>query len=85
MASILFTIGGVVMNTLAFSGTNFFFSKLIDCHGQKELKRHDLPENKFQKARNEWNEDKMKRPDLSIKICVKRMKQHMLFTTALSK
>ena len=73
------------MNTLAFSGTNFFFSKLIDCHGQKECKRHDLPENIFQKARDEWNKDKMKRPDLSIKICVKRMKQYMLFTTALSK
>ena len=41
--------------------------------------------NKFQKTRDEWNEDKMKRPDLSIKICVKRMKQHMLFTTTLSK
>lgn len=42
MASILFTIGGVVMNTLAFSGTNFFFSKFMDCHGQKERKGHDL-------------------------------------------
>ena len=32
MASVLLTIRSVVMNSLAFSGTNLFFSKLMD-HG----------------------------------------------------
>ena len=41
MSSVLFTLGSTVMNALAFSGTNFFFSKLMD-HGAKECKRHDL-------------------------------------------
>ena len=41
MASVLFTIGGAVVNALAFSGTNFVFSKLAD-HAEEERKRHDL-------------------------------------------
>ena len=62
MASVLFAIGGAVMNALAFSGTNFFFSKLTD-HGEKERKRHDLAFGKLQRVRNKWNEDRMKRFD----------------------
>ena len=30
MPSLLFTIGGAVVNALAFSGTNFVFSRLTD-------------------------------------------------------
>ena len=37
MATLLFTIGGAVVNALAFSGTNFVFSQLID-HGEEERK-----------------------------------------------
>ena len=48
------------MNALAFSGTNFVFSKLTD-HGAKECKRHDLALEKLQKARDEWSKDRMKR------------------------
>ena len=62
MASLLFTIGGAVVNTLAFSGTNFVFSRLTD-HGEEERKRHDLAEVQLQKARDKWNEDRMKRLD----------------------
>ena len=63
MASVLFKIGGAVVNVLAFSGTNFVFSRLTD-HGAEESKRHDLAEEKFKRARNEWNRDRMKRLDL---------------------
>ena len=41
MASLLFEIGGATVNTLAFGGTNFVFSRLAD-HDAKERKRHDL-------------------------------------------
>ena len=58
MASILFTIGGAVMNALAFSGTKILWSKLMD-HGEKERKRHDLALEKLQRARTEWNKDRM--------------------------
>ena len=63
MASVLFTIGGAVLNALAFSGTNFVFSRLTD-HGAEERKRHDLALEQLQRARDEWNRDRMKRLDL---------------------
>ena len=47
MATLLFTIGGAMVNALAFSGTNFVFSRLTD-HGEKERKRHDLALEKLQ-------------------------------------
>ena len=63
MASLLFTVGGAVVNALAFSGNNYFFSRLTD-HGAEERKRHDLALEKLQRARDEWNRDGMKRLDL---------------------
>ena len=63
MASVLFTIGGAVLNALAFSGTNFVFSRLTD-HGAEERKRHDLALKKLQSVRDEWNRDRMKHLDL---------------------
>ena len=62
MASLLFTVGGAVVNALAFSGTNFVFSRLTD-HGEEEQKRHDLVLEKLQKARDKWDEDRTKRLD----------------------
>ena len=62
MASLLFTVGGVVFNALAFSGTNFVFSRLMD-HDEEERRRHDLAIERLQRARDEWNEDRMKRLD----------------------
>ena len=59
MASLLFTIGGVAVSVLAFSGTNFVFSRLTD-HGEEERKRHDLALEKLQRARDEWKRDRMK-------------------------
>ena len=66
MASLLFTIGGAVVNALAFSGTNFVFSRLTD-HCGEELKRHYLALEKLQRARDEWNRDHMKRLDFMNK------------------
>ena len=60
MASVLFTIGGAVVNALASSGTNFVFSRLTD-HGAEERKTHDLALEKLQRARDEWNRDRRKR------------------------
>ena len=56
------TIGGVVVNVLAFSGTNFVFSRLAD-HGEEKRKRHDLALEMLQRARDDWNKDRMKRLD----------------------
>ena len=62
MVSLFFTVGGAVVNALALSGTNFLFSRLTD-HGEEEGKRHDLALEKLQRARDEWNKDRMKRLD----------------------
>ena len=63
MASVLFTIGGAVVNALAFSVTNFVFSRLTD-HGAEEPKRHDLLLEKLQRVRDELDRDRMKRLDI---------------------
>ena len=62
MASLLFTVGGAVVNALVFSGSHFVFSRFTD-HGAEERKRHDLALEKLQRARDEWNRDRMKRLD----------------------
>ena len=74
MASLLFTIGGALVNALAFSGTNFVFSTLIN-HGEEERKRHELALKRLQRARDEWNKDRMKRLDFINKRLRKKMKQ----------
>ena len=71
MASVLFTIGGAMENALAFSGTNFVFSRLTD-HGAEELRRHDLALKNLQRAGDEWNRDRMKRIDLINKRLLER-------------
>ena len=56
MASLLFTVGGAVVNALPFNRTSFGFSRLTD-QGKEDRKRHDLAEEKLQKARSKWYED----------------------------
>ena len=62
MASLLFTVGGAVVNALAFSGTNFVFNRPTD-HGEEEQKRHDLVEERLQETRDKWNKDRIERLD----------------------
>ena len=50
-ASLLFTIGGNVVNALAYSGNNFVFSRLTD-HGAEKRKKDDLALEKLQRARD---------------------------------
>ena len=54
--TILSSIFGTVANAIAFGGANLAFSMLTD-HGAKERKRHDLAEEKLQRARDKWNND----------------------------
>ena len=79
MASVLFTIGGAVLNALAFSGTNFVFSRLTD-HGAEERKRHDLALEKLQRARDKSNRDRMKRLDFMNKRLREKMRREHTLT-----
>ena len=47
MASLVMMIGGAVVNALAFTGSNYLFSKL---HTDEERKRHDLAIEKLNRA-----------------------------------
>ena len=79
MASLLFTIGGAVVNALAFSGTNFLMSRVTD-HGAEERKRHNLA---LQSYKGQGiNGRRMECNDLilSTKDCVKKMKQGHIST-----
>ena len=62
MESLLFTVGGAVVNALVLSGTNYIFSRLTD-HGVEERKRHDLALEKLQRTRDEWDRYRMKQLD----------------------
>ena len=57
MTSLLYTIGGAVVNAAAFGGGNLAFSMLRDHGAEEECKTHDLKEEELQKAKDEWNED----------------------------
>ena len=58
MASIAMMIGGAVVNALAFSGSNYLFSKLRSNHSNEELKRHNAAMEELTKARDDWNKKK---------------------------
>ena len=54
------------MNGLAFRGTNFFFSKIME-YSEKECKRYDLTFEELQRARDKWKKDRMKQLDIITK------------------
>ena len=64
--ALLFTLlNGIfssVVNATAFAGASAGFSMLRN-DGGKERKRHDLAEKQLQRARDEFNENRMKRLD----------------------
>ena len=62
MAGIFAMIGGALVNSLAFSGSNYMFSKLSG-HGEAERKRHDVAIENLQKANAEWAKKRRERLD----------------------
>ena len=63
MASIGFLIGGAMINALAFSGSNFLFSRLSRESIDTERKRHDKAIENLQRAQIEWARKRQKRLD----------------------
>ena len=60
--TILSCLLGTEFNATTFGGVSLALSMLRDDAG-KERKRHDLAEEKLQRTRDTWNEDRMKRLD----------------------
>ena len=62
MASLLAIGASAAVNALAFSGTNYLFSK-FSSHGEAERKRHDIALEDLQRDRDKWNQERLKRLD----------------------
>ena len=64
MASIAMLVGGALVNALAFTGSNFLFSKLgkSDAAGE-ERKRHDKAIEQLQAAQAAWSRKRTARLD----------------------
>ena len=62
MASLLAIGASAAVNALAFSRTNYLFSKFSD-HGEAERKRHDIALEDLQRDRDKWNQERLKRLD----------------------
>ena len=62
MISLLAIGASAAVNALAFSGTNYIFSKFFD-HGEAERKRHDLALEDLLRDREKWNQESMERLD----------------------
>ena len=56
-------VGGAIVNALAFSGSNYMFSKLGHKEAQEERKRHDLAVEQLQTAQAAWNKSRQQRLD----------------------
>ena len=62
MGPVLSIIAGASINALAFSGSNYVFSKISD-HGAGERIRHNKALEKLQKDRDSWLKERQKRLD----------------------
>lgn len=56
MAAIAMMVGGAITNALAFSGSNFIFSRI-------ERQRHNAAMEKLQRDRDEWNKQRISKID----------------------
>ena len=63
MASVGFLIGGALINALAFSGSNFLFSRLSRESIDAEQKRHDKAIEDLQRAQINWAKKRQERLD----------------------
>ena len=63
MASVALMVGGALVNALAFSGSNYLFSKLDRGDTAEEQKRHDKAMEQLQTAQAEWSQKRTERLD----------------------
>ena len=80
MASIGFLIGGAMINALAFSGSNFLFSRLSRESIDTERKRHDKAIEDLQRAQINWAKKRQERLDYINNQIIKERKAEKRFT-----
>lgn len=78
MASVALLVGGAIVNALAFTGSNFLFSKLGSSDALEEQKRHNKAQEQLQAATAEWQKERIQRLDyINEKL---RQQQHAVNT-----
>ena len=63
MATVALLVGGALVNALAFSGSNYFFSMLRRPGSDEERRRHDMAVEQLEAARSEWSRRRIARLD----------------------
>ena len=63
MASIAMLLGGAAVNALAFSGSNYLFSKLNSSGIQEETRRHNQAVEQLNAAHEKWSKARTERLD----------------------
>ena len=63
MASIAMLVGGALVNTLAFSGSNYLFTILRSSGVDEERKCHDKAVEQLQAAQASWSRKRTERLD----------------------
>lgn len=56
-------VGGALVNALAFSGSNYLFSRLHGAGVEEERRRHDTAIERLQAAQAEWSRKRAERLD----------------------
>ena len=80
MASIGFLIGGALVNALAFTGSNYLFSRLSRESIDTERKRHDKAIEDLQRAQINWAKKRQERLDYINNQIVKERKSEKRLT-----
>ena len=80
MRSIGFLIGGAIINALALSENNFFFSALSKESTDKERKRHDKAIEDMQRAQIKWAKERQECLDYINNEIMKEYKAEKRFT-----
>ena len=78
MASVALLIGGAIANALAFTGSNYLFSRLSGTDSLEEQKRHNNALEQLQAATAEWQKERTQRLDFIHKKL--RQQQHAVNT-----
>ena len=62
-SAVAIMVGGAVTNALAFSGSNYLFSKMGSSNSDAERERHDKAMEQLEAATTAWNEKRTERLD----------------------
>jgi hypothetical protein len=77
MATVAVIVGGAIVNALAFSGSNYLFSKMCKEESETERRRHDEAAEKLAQAQQDYEKQRIERLDyINNKLKLEGHAQH---------